>query len=80
MLTPAQPVSARRYFAASGVVTSPLPMTGIRRTAATTDRMPARLTRPLKPWARVRPCTKIAATPVSSMLVFNRVPDNVWLA
>ena len=41
-------------------------MTGIFFTAATTARMPAKLTVPLKPCARVRPCTKIAATPVSS--------------
>ena len=41
-------------------------MTGMARTAATTRRMPSRFTRPLKPWARVRPCTKIAAAPASS--------------
>ncbi len=29
MLTPAQPVSSSIFFAACGVVTSPLPMTGI---------------------------------------------------
>ena len=53
-------------LAARGVVMSPLPITGIDLTAATTDRMPARLTRPAKPWARVRPWTKIAATPTPS--------------
>ena len=33
MLTPAQPVASSIVFAAAGVVTSPLPMTGIPRTA-----------------------------------------------
>ena len=45
---------------------SPLPMTGIVRTASTTRRMPARFTEPSKPCCRVRPCTMIAATPASS--------------
>ena len=66
MLTPAQPVSSNIFFAACGVVTSPLPMTGMVFTACTTARMPARFTVPPKPCSRVRPCTKIAATPASS--------------
>ena len=41
-------------FAAAGVVMSPLPMTGILFSAATTARIPARLTPPENPWARVR--------------------------
>ena len=66
MLTPAQPVESSISLAACGLVMSPLPMTGIVRTAATTRRMPARFTDPSKPCWRVRPCTMIAATPVSS--------------
>jgi hypothetical protein len=66
MLTPAHPVSAIIWRAASGVVMSPFPMTGMERTDSTTERMPRRLTAPENPWARVRPWTKTAATPASS--------------
>ena len=66
MLTPAHPVSSNIFFAACTVVTSPLPMTGIRFTACATARMPDKFTVPLNPCSRVRPCTKIAATPTSS--------------
>src|SRR5438128_2141592 len=52
MLTPAQPVWSIIFLAASGVVTSPLPMTGIRCTASTTARTPTRLTVPPKPCSR----------------------------
>ena len=55
MLTPAQPVSSNIFFAASGVMMSPLPITGMFLTASTTLRMPARLTIPPKPCSRVRP-------------------------
>ncbi len=66
MLTPAHPVSSIIRLAPSGVVTSPLPITGMRFTAVTTERIPAKFTPPENPCARVRPCTKTAATPTSS--------------
>ena len=48
--------------AASAIVRiSPLAMTGIRATASTTARIPARFTEPRNPCSRVRPCTMTPA-------------------
>ena len=77
MLTPAQPVASSIAFAACGVVTSPLPMTGMVFTACATARMPVRFTVPLKPCSRVRPWTNTAAIPAEQT---NAVADynSLW--
>ena len=67
MLTAAQPVRSNIIRAACGVVMSPLPTTGMARTASTTARTPARFTRPLNPCCRVRPWIVIADTPTTEI-------------
>jgi CHRD domain/PEP-CTERM motif len=62
----AHPVSRNVAAASARVRMSPLPTTGIRSTAATTARMPARLTLPLNPCSRVLPWMMTPATPTFS--------------
>ena len=64
--TAAQPVSSNVAAASAIVRMSPLATTGMRSTASTTARMPARFTAPLNPCWRVRPCTITPATPTCS--------------
>ena len=65
-ITPAQPVWSIMRFASAGERTSPLPMTGMRFTAATTSAMPSSRASPEKRISVVRPCTVTAAAPSSS--------------
>ena len=62
----AQPVSSNVAAASAIVRMSPLATTGMRSTASTTARMPARFTEPLNPCCLVRPCMITAATPACS--------------
>lgn len=66
IITPAQPVARIMWGTCSGSVMSPLPITGIDRTAATTWAMPSSRARPLNICSVVRPCTVMAAMPTSS--------------